>query len=412
LWLPLRLPVRHQHSTMFKNKENHILLLLAVIQFSDIMDFMIIMPLGPQFMRVFGISPQQFSLIVSIYAASAFAMSLFSAAFVDRFDRKTALLFVYTGFTIGTLLCSVADGYYLFLAARAITGAFGGLLGALVLSAVSDLVPFERRASAMGMVMTAFSVASVAGVPLGVFLAAQFSWRAPFLVIGGFALLVLAGIAFLFPSMKGHHQHGEGRLSPLDVFSGIVRDGNQLRALAFSVVLMLGHFSIIPFIAPYMQLNIGFSDHQVSYVYLAGGLASVVVLPTVGRMADRHGNGRVFLLATVFALFVIFTITHLPAVPMAIALLATTAFFVASGGRNVPATTMVTSVVSPERRGGFMSVRASANELGLALASFIAGLIVTRNPDGSLAHYNRVGYFAIAMSILAALLASRLKRRD
>jgi predicted MFS family arabinose efflux permease len=129
-------------------------------------------------------------------------------------------------------------------------------------------------------------------------------------------------------------------------------------------------------------------------------------------MADRHGNGRVFLLATVFALFVIFTITHLPAVPMAIALLATTAFFVASGGRNVPATTMVTSVVSPERRGGFMSVRASANELGLALASLIAGLIVTRNPDGSLAHYNRVGYFAIAMSILAALLASRLKRRD
>ena len=334
LWLPLRLPVRHQHSTMFKNKENHILLLLAVIQFSDIMDFMIIMPLGPQFMRVFGISPQQFSLIVSIYAASAFAMSLFSAAFVDRFDRKTALLFVYTGFTIGTLLCSVADGYYLFLAARAITGAFGGLLGALVLSAVSDLVPFERRASAMGMVMTAFSVASVAGVPLGVFLAAQFSWRAPFLVIGGFALLVLAGIAFLFPSMKGHQQHGEGRLSPLDVFSGIVRDGNQLRALAFSVVLMLGHFSIIPFIAPYMQLNIGFSDHQVSYVYLAGGLASVVVLPTVGRLADRHGNGRVFLLATVFALFVIFTITHLPAVPMAIALLATTAFFIASGSSN------------------------------------------------------------------------------
>ena len=212
--------------------------------------------------------------------------------------------------------------------------------------------------------------------------------------------------------MDSHKQHGEARPGPLDIFGSILRDGNQLRALAFSVVLMLGHFSIIPFIAPYMQLNIGFSDHQVSYVYLAGGLASVVVLPTVGRLADRHGNSRVFLFATAFALCVIFTITHLPAVPMAIALLATTAFFIASGGRNVPATTMVTSVVSPERRGGFMSVRASANELGLALASLIAGMIVTRNPDGTLAHYERVGYFAIVMSILAALLAIRLKRRD
>lgn len=388
------------------------LLLLAIIQFSDIMDFMIIMPLGPQFMRLFDINPQQFSMIVSIYAASAFLMSLFSAAFVDRFDRKVALLVVYIGFTIGTLLCSVASGYYLFLAARAVTGAFGGLLGALVLAIVSDTVPFERRASAMGMVMTAFSVASVAGVPTGVFLAAQFSWRAPFLVIGGFAILVIIGIIFLLPSMNGHKQSGVRHPTVPEIFGDIMRDGNQMRALLFSVILMLGHFSIIPFIAPYMQLNIGFSDHQISYIYLTGGLLSVFVLPLVGRMADRRGNFKIFALASLFALFAIYLITNLPAVPIIVALLATSSFFVAAGGRNVPATTMVTSVVSPERRGSFMSVRASANEMGLALASFIAGLIVSRNPDGSLAHYNRVGYFAIGMSIVAVYLASRLKRKE
>lgn len=397
---------------MFKNKERLVLLLLAIIQFSDIMDFMIIMPLGPQFMRLFDINPQQFSMIVSIYAASAFLMSLFSAAFVDRFDRKVALLVVYIGFTIGTLLCSVASGYYLFLAARAVTGAFGGLLGALVLAIVSDTVPFERRASAMGMVMTAFSVASVAGVPTGVFLAAQFSWRAPFLVIGGFAILVIIGIIFLLPSMNGHKQSGVRHPTVPEIFGDIMRDGNQMRALLFSVILMLGHFSIIPFIAPYMQLNIGFSDHQISYIYLTGGLLSVFVLPLVGRMADRRGNFKIFALASLFALFAIYLITNLPAVPIIVALLATSSFFVAAGGRNVPATTMVTSVVSPERRGSFMSVRASANEMGLALASFIAGLIVSRNPDGSLAHYNRVGYFAIGMSILAVYLASRLKRKE
>ncbi len=390
-------------------KESILLFLLATIQFSDILDFMIIMPLGSQFMRLFEITPRQFSLIVSIYAMSAFGMGLLGAGFIDRFDRKKAIMVVYAGFTVGTLLCSMASGYYLFLAARAITGAFGGLLGALVLSVVSDVIPFERRAHAMGIVMTAFSVASVVGVPAGVFLAAQFSWRAPFIVIGSFAMLMLVLMAFFMPSMKGHIHVKSERPSPWRVLTAIARDGNQMRALLFTIVLMLAHFSIIPFIAPYMQLNVGFSDHQVTYIYLAGGALSVFLLPFVGRMADRHGNFRVFSIASFFALFSIFAITNLPAVPIALALVVTSSFFVVAGGRNVPATTMVTSVVKPESRGSFMSVRASANEMGLALASFIAGLIVTKNSDGSLEHYPYVGYFAIGMSILAVWLGSRLK---
>ncbi|MCO6478570.1 MAG: MFS transporter [Phaeodactylibacter sp.] len=389
--------------------EKLLLLILAVVQFTHILDFMIIMPLGSQFMRIFDISPRQFSLIVSAYAGSAFVMGLFSAMFIDRFGRKEALLLTYIGFTVGTVACAVAPDYYFFLAARSITGAFGGILGALVLSIIGDTIPLKRRASAMGTVMTAFSVASVIGVPAGIYLAAEFSWRAPFLTVAGIALALSFGIYFLLPPLRGHLEGGLVQRNPIRVMGNIFGDPNQRRALFFTVILMLGHFTIIPFIAPYMQLNIGFSDYQVTYIYLIGGVLTVFLLPFFGRLADRHGHARVFTFSSLFALGSIFAITNLPAVSIGLALCATSSFFVVASGRNVPAMTMVTSVVRPESRGSFMSVRSSVQELALALSSVLAGLIITENGDGSLANYQYVGYIAIVMSLVAVAVAWRLK---
>ena len=393
-------------------KEKLLLFILAVVQFSHILDFMIIMPLGSQFMRIFDISPRQFSLIVSAYAGSAFVMGLFSAMFIDRFDRKQVLFYTYIGFTIGTLACAIAPSYLVFLAARSITGAFGGILGALVLSIIGDTIPLKRRASAMGLVMTAFSVASVIGVPAGIYLAAKFSWRAPFLAVGAIAFVLTFFIFFFMPPLRKHLESGLLQRNPFRVMGNIFGDANQRLALFFTVILMLGHFTIIPFIAPYMQLNIGFSDYQVTYIYLIGGLLTVFLLPFFGRLADRHGHAKVFTIASLFALFSIFAITNLPAVPMALALCATSSFFVVASGRNVPAMTMVTSVVKPESRGSFMSVRASVQEMALALSSIFAGLIITENGDGSLANYQYVGYIAIVMSVVAIAVAWRLKLVD
>lgn len=390
--------------------ERLLLFILAVVQFSHIMDFMIIMPLGSQFMKIFSISPQQFSLIVSVYAATAFGMSLLGAMFVDRFDRKSVLLFCYIGFAAGTIACSFAPNYLFFLAARGLTGAFGGILSALVLAIIGDVIPYERRSSAMGIVMMAFSFASVIGVPTGIYLAAEFSWRMPFIAIGLISIVFIFLVIFTVPPLRKHLESGKASTSnPLNSLSNIFKDGNQVRALLFSIILMLGHFSIIPFIAPYMQLNIGFSDYEVTYIYLVGGILTVFLLPLFGRLSDRLGNRRIFLISSVFALASIFAITNLPAVPIVIALCATSSFFVVASGRSVPATTMVTSVVKSESRGSFMSVRASVNEMGLALASFIAGLIIVERPDGSLGNYQYVGYVAIIMSIIAMILALRLK---
>lgn len=401
-------PILSKQGSELRN-ERFMLFLLAVVQFSHILDFMIIMPLGSQFMRIFDISPQQFSLIVSAYAASAFVVSFFSAMFIDRFDRKQALLLTFIGFAIGTIACGLSSGYYLFLVARSITGAFGGILSALVLSIVGDNIPLERRAHAMGIVMTAFSVASVVGVPIGIYLAAAYSWRMPFLSVGGLALIMSILIYLKLPAMRKHLESGQVQRNPIKVMANIFKDYNQRMALLFTIILMLGHFTIIPFIAPYMQLNIGFSDYQVTYIYFIGGLLTVFLLPFFGKLADRYGHARVFTISSLFALLSIFAITNLPPVSIVLALCATSSFFVVASGRSVPATTMVTSVVRPESRGSFMSVRSSINEAGLALSSLIAGSIITENADGSLANYQYVGFITILMSLLAIWIARKLR---
>ena len=389
--------------------EKLLLFILAIIQFAHILDFMIVMPLGKQFMEIFAINPQQFSLIVSSYALSAFLSGLFGAVFIDRFDRKKVLFFLYCGFTIGTLACAAANSYFFFLIARSISGIFGGLLSAVVLSIVGDVIPYKRRSTALGIIMTAFSVASAVGVPTGIYLAAKYSWRMPFIVVGSLSILVIFLIYFVVPSMKGHLENGKGETNPFKILAKIIEDKNQVKALIFGLVLTLGHFSIIPFIAPYMQLNIGFTDFQVTYIYFAGGLFTAVLLPIFGRLADRFGNAFIFTIASGFALFSIFAITNLPPVSILVALAVTSSYFIVSSGRSVPAVSMVTAVVPPESRGSFMSIRGSINQLALGLASLVAGLIVKEQADHSLINYQYVGYFAIVMSIVAIGLARRLK---
>lgn len=395
-------------------KERQLLFILAAIQFCHIVDFMIIMPLGKTLMNSLDISAQQFSLIVTIYAFAAFVAGLISTAFIDRYDRKTALLFLFTGFTLGTLACAFTPSYSMLLVFRGITGAFGGTLGALVLAVVGDVIPLERRAAAMGWVMTAFSAASVVGVPAGIYIAAEAGWRMPFIVVAALSAIILFLSPRLLPSLRGHLSSADDNAtatppSPLAPFRTIFSDSNQRAALLFTVILMLGHFTIIPFIAPYMQLNVGFEDKQVSLIYLVGGLLTVVLLPLFGRLADRYGRMLIFTLASGLALFSIFALTNLPAVPIWVALLVTSSFFVVASGRSVPATTMITSVVKPENRGSFMSIRQSFNEAALALSSFVAGLIIVEDTDGSLLNYNWVGYFAIFMSLVAIFVARRLK---
>lgn len=391
-------------------KEILLLIVLAALQFCHIVDFMIVMPLGEKFMTDFDIGPGEFSWLVSVYAGAAFVASLASAGFVDRFDRRTALLVAHVGFTVGTLACGLMDSFYALLICRGITGAFGGLVATQVLAIVGDYFPIERRGRAMGAIMTAFSVASVIGVPIGINLAGWKGWSAPFLGVGILAAFFGVLAFFQVPSLRGHIASSTDRPTVSEMFAGVARNSNQRLALLFTVVLMLGHFSVIPFIATYMQVNLGMSDGNLSFMYMIGGALTVVSLPIIGKLVDRFGAPQIFTYGSVATIAVILVTTNLP-VGMALGLIlfVTSCFFVASGGRTVPALTLVTGVVKPENRGGFMSLRASVNQAGMGAASFIAGMIIAEGPNGELLHYGTVGVLASIMSVLAIFLAWRLK---
>ena len=387
-----------------------LLLTLGLLQFCHIVDFMIVMPLGEKLMADFAIGPREFSWLVSAYAGAAFVASLASAAFVDRFDRRRVLLLAHVGFTVGTLGCAVFPGFAGLLVARAVAGAFGGMVATQVLAIVGDYFGLERRGRAMGIIMMAFSAASVLGVPAGISLASFGGWRLPFYTVAGLAVLAGAAAVAMVPTMTAHLASGERKPGLGELFAGVARDGNQVLALAFTVVLMLGHFTVIPFIAPFMQINLGFSDGELSLIYLIGGLLTVVSLPLIGRWADASGPARVFTFGSLGTVAAILLTTHLPVgIATAAALAVTSLFFVTSGGRTIPALTLVTSVVHAERRGGFMSLRAAFNQLGMGAASFVAGLVIVEGAGGELLHYGTVGWIATGMSALAVWLAWRLR---
>jgi len=394
--------------------ERIMLLILAAAMFTHIMDFMIMMPLGPQLIRIFGISPQQFSLLVASYSVTAGITGFVSAFLIDRYDRKKSLLLVYTGFAIGTLACAFAPSYFVLLITRSMAGAFGGILGALILSMVSDAIPLERRAKSIGIVMVSFSIASVFGVPFGLFIANKTSWHAPFLLLGILALLIDMLIIFLVPTFVSHLTNGFKKKNPWEVLQAIFGNANTRFGLSFTAVLMLGHFTIIPFLAPYMVGNVGFSEQELAYIYFVGGGLTMFFSPWVGKMADKHGRLKIFTIFGSLVIVPILMITNLPPVPLWGALIVTGIFFVFSNGRMVPSTTMETAIIRPEDRGSYMSIRSAVQQLTSGLAAFIAGLIILEKPSTfstqakALVNYEYVGLIAVAFSLVSLWIGRQL----
>jgi DHA1 family inner membrane transport protein len=390
-------------------KERILLFTLAFIQFTNIVDFMIMMPLGQQLMRVMKINAQHFGFLVAAYTFSAFVSGLFGSVWLDKFDRKKAMLFLYTGFVIGTFACAFAKDYQFLLFARLFTGAFGGLMGAAVNSIVGDVVPYERRGQAMGIVMTAFSIASIAGVPIAVYLAAVFDWHAPFIMVASVGVCMLFVIWFAIPSMTGHLTDKKKPAS--GPFEGIVStfsNKNQRRALLFMFVMILGHFAVVPFISPYMVSNVGFSEKQLAFIYLIGGALTFFTSPLIGKLSDRIGKHKTFYLFLVISMVPIALITNMPATSLPLALCVTSLFFISSNGRMVPANALMTSAVDPQHRGRFMSLNSAVVHLATALASVYGGLIVYRDETGKFHNYNIVGYITIGLCLTTLFLITKI----
>jgi predicted MFS family arabinose efflux permease len=385
-------------------RELLLLLTLAGMQFTNILDFMIMMPLAPQLMRLLDIDPQQFGLLVSAYTFAAAASGFVAAFWIDRFGRKRALLAMYTGFVAATALCGFAPDYPLLIAARIIAGIFGGVIGALVLTIIADVVPYARRARGTAFVAAAFSLSAVMGVPLGLWFAAHFSWRAPFLVLAAFSVLVWIVAWRLVPPLDAHVAGGERR-RPVAQLRAIFGVSNHLRAFAFMIALMTSVFLVVPFIAAYNVANVGLLETELPYIYFAGGITTLFTAPLIGRLADRYGKKRVFTTLAFISIAPIVVITHLPRLSLGPVIVVTILFFVFVPGRFGPATALITGSVAPRLRGSFMSFIGAVQQLGAGAASFAAGLVIGRAADGSLTHYDWAGWGAVAATLVAVVLA-------
>jgi len=396
-----------------QRKERIILLLLTLINFTHIMDFMIMMPLGNYLMPYFDISSQQFSMLVAAYTFSAGISGFLAAFFVDRFDRKKVLMFAYAGFLLGTLCCAVSPAYEILLASRVVAGLFGGLIGAQVLSIVADLIPYERRATAMGMIMAAFSAASVFGVPFGLFIANFFNWHAPFFFVVIMGLILVPFLIKFLPKMEGHLlEKSIPRVGPVELISDVFRNSRQMYALSLTAFMMMGHFMIIPFINPFMEFNMGFSKTQTPLIYMVGGAATMISSPLLGRLADRVGKYGLFVVLVLANVPLIALITNLPHISFYLVLCITGLWFIISAGRFIPAQAMISNVVPPERRGSFMSFNSSVQQMFVGLASVVAGLIVIKMPDNTIARYEVTGYLSIAIILCSLFFATMLHRRS
>lgn len=393
-----------------RRREQLVVLILAAVQFTTIVDFMIVMPLGPQLMETLKIDPAQFGLIISSYTFAAGAAGLVATSLVDRFARRTAFMTLNAGFLLGTLLCAVAPTYEWLVAARVATGAFGGILGGMAMAIIGDVFPEERRGRATGALMTGFAVASVFGVPLGNWIGKAYGWHMPFVVLAVAGLPALVLTPFALPPLDGHI--GKSHEHPLRSLFETFTHANHLKAFALIVTLMVGSFSVFPYLSVFLVANIGVTQNELSLLYVAGGVLTLIAAPIVGRLADRLGKLKVYRIVAPGSAVMFLVLTHLPPVPAAAAIVLFGFMMAFNVGRMIPAMAMVTSSVEPRRRGGFLSANSSLQHVASGVGASLGGAIISESADGKLEHFGTVGWIAAGATIVSLWLAGRIRVAD
>ncbi|HEY0265193.1 MAG TPA: MFS transporter [Rhizomicrobium sp.] len=394
----------------FTRYQIFVIAVLAFLQFTIILDFMIMAPLGAIVMPALHISPRQFGLAVSLYAFSAAASGLLAAGFADRFDRKRLLLFFYGGFILGTLLCAVAADYHLLLFARLVTGLFGGVIGSVVLAIATDLFALEQRGRVMGFVQTAFAASQILGLPAGIYFANRWNWHAPFMAI---VVLTLAAAAVIVIGMQPVRAHLalKQEHSPWRHLLNTVKQARYAPAFALTAATTIGGFMLMPFGSAYLVNNVGISLAHLPTVYLVTGFATIFAGPLIGRASDRIGKFPVFLFGSGLTIVMVAIWTHMGRTPLALVIVVNVLLFVSIFSRMIPAQALISAVPEPARRGSFNAVSASLQQFSGGLASILAGLIVTTNAQGQLRHFEWVGYIVIAAALLALFFMFQVHRQ-
>lgn len=375
--------------------------------FCAIVDFLLMLPLGTAFMKLYNITPQQYSMLIAAFSLAGFLSSFTASLYVDKLDRKVVFITAFGMFAVGTTLCSFATTFELMLFSRFFTGLFGGLLGGVSTAIISDIVPYERRGKAMGILNLGFGVASIVGIPFSIFIYKHSDLFWPFRLVGILSFVTLIPAYFILPSLTGHINKDTKTFAEI---TEILKNRNLQKALLFAFLLVLGHFMFISFINPYLIDNLGFKEEDTMWMYIVGGISVTLTSPRMGKFIDTLGKLKSFRILILLSFIPILVISHLQSASIMLALLICAFMFIFNSGRMIAAMTLITGAPTEEQRGKFLVIRSSFIELSEGAAALIGGMILSQDTvTHRLSNYNVVGYVAVGIGIICIYLAQKIE---
>lgn len=388
----------------FTGYEVFVIAILAFLQFTVILDFMVMSPLGAMLMPQLHIKPAQFGWAVSAYAFSAFASGLLAAGFADKFDRKKILIFFYVGFLIGTVLCAMAPTYHFLLIARIVTGLFGGVIGSVGMAIITDLFKVEVRGRVMGFVQMAFGVSQVLGLPIGLVLANKFGWHSPFWMIAGVGIIPGIIIALYMKPVNAHLRLKHDR-NPIEHLVKTISHRPYRLAFLTTTMLATGGFMLMPFGSAFSVNNLGITTEQLPVLYGVSGLFSFVFGPLTGFLSDKLGKYKIFVIGTLLTITMVAIYTNLGVTPLAWVIVVNVIMFAGIMARMISSSALISAIPQPQDRGAFMSINSSVQQISGGLAAALAGMVISEGPDKKLLHYNTLGFIVMSsMSIVIVLM--------
>jgi predicted MFS family arabinose efflux permease len=387
----------------FSKYQVFVIAILAILQFTVILDFMILSPLSDILIKKMNISPSQFTTAVAAYAFSACISGILAAGFADKFDRKKLLLFFYAGFILGTLFCGLAPDYNMLIAARIVTGIFGGVLGSVGFAIITDLFAMEVRGRVMGFVQMAFSASQVLGIPLGLYLASHFHWHMPFLMIVGFSVVVFIIVAMRLKPVAEHLKI-ERKVNPFVHLGRTAANKRYITGFLGTVLLATGGFMLMPLGAAFSINNLKIKQDDLIMVYTITGISSMIIGPVVGKLSDSIGKLRMFIIGSVLTMIMVYIYTNQEATPLWLVIVINILLFAGVTSRIISATALVSGIPAPQDRGAFMGLNSSIQQVSGGVASLVAGMLVVKEDSGHFLHYERIGYVVIASMLVCILM--------
>ncbi|MDP9081092.1 MAG: MFS transporter [Bacteroidota bacterium] len=401
---------QQQEIIPFTGYQKLVIFILALTQFTVILDFMIMSPLGDMLMKSMSLKPSAFGIAVSAYAFSAGISGLLTAGFADKFDRKKLLLFFYLGFIAGTVLCGMSNTYPLLLAARIITGLFGGVIGSISMAIITDLFALQQRGRVMGFIQMGFGASQVLGIPIGLYLAYHFGWEIPFFLTAALGSIIAVVIMLRLKPVTAHLLVQRDRSVFVHLWHTVSKADYRV-GFAATALLSIGGFMMMPFGSAFAINNLHVANEQLFLLFMISGLSSLIIMPLIGRLSDKISKFKLFAAASVWTMVMCILYTNLSVTPFWLVVVFNILLMMGVMSRMVPSSALTSAVPEMEDRGAFMSINASLQQIAGGVAAAVAGMIVVQQSKGSpLQHYDTVGYVIVGISICSILLMSRVSK--